>query len=866
MTHIDLRDKPNPYFPLSARIDPNDFVGRERETDKLHQILQEYGKSLNLRNIVISGERSIGKSCLANRYRQILEGFNFAVYETELPRDPSIELDEFEFFKELFDELFLKYAPPENHFFDVRQSEIWFSLTRDRYEHSSDFKERRLAFASQYANRKKGFVEKLSVKQLLKDFEMVLGELLSEKMGIDGLALIVDEFQELSRNALILDLLRQIAEGTVGLIIIGSGLPTFIDNPVFEKFCRTGETIALRNMSRNEVSDLIFRPLEKLGGVSRHEAKEWFDGNSLMMILHRGSGNPLHVKILCAKMFENYQNDLSAQKIQLNRSVMEKVNEYYATISDKSRRIASSLQSCRKDQLTSFALLYKYEGLSIRMAILLEVAFEPLNAKEESFAKDRVLRCFNDIWGLGLFEMVGQEYTFDDLAGMDLNRLSNVQYKFIGDTIDRLYAAYFFEGLTQSDLPHNEGRPFEDLLAVKLVEEVDHYLLGRDIPTPPFNIQIPSENVFIRINTADELVKGGPEDVIEDLDKLVKLTVDANASKIQRESVVELSKRHDLSIPAYIAFLLQLEGYFIVICDVTIRGKRKIVYRYFPVIAKLDELHKFRERVNDILIDAVILDQYMIRLDFVYVYWFPAEPLIAINYEDVTEQGRRLNEAVGKREFEEAVEIANYMSALLTKINFGDREIMRHAYAQNNYAFCLINIKNLKKAKVELEQIHDRLLISKLNLAYVLYLMGDFAGARKIWSGVVRKMLGKQEKANYMHLAVNEDALPFANRIIEGISLYNVSAWNLALLNAQQKVDSSRIYAILKKADPGGDEAFVDKRVRNWVAYYRGEGSKAVRDAELLYRQCGKIPYLRNDVQKDIQIFQSSLPMQSGTL
>jgi AAA+ ATPase superfamily predicted ATPase len=128
-----VRQQPNPYFPITSRLISNKFVGREAELLKFRSLLEDYGKTLRQKNFVVSGEKSIGKSTLLNRFKQILEDHNFIVYEVELPRDPSVKINEIEFFKDLINELFEKYGAPDGGFFDIQQSEIWFSLTSDKY-------------------------------------------------------------------------------------------------------------------------------------------------------------------------------------------------------------------------------------------------------------------------------------------------------------------------------------------------------------------------------------------------------------------------------------------------------------------------------------------------------------------------------------------------------------------------------------------------------------------------------------------------------------------------------------------------------------------------------------------------------------
>ena len=330
-------------------------MGREGELSKLIAILDDYRKTSNLKNLILTGEKSIGKSSLLNRYKSILQYYNLVVYEVELHRDPNNEIDEFEFFKDLFNELFEQYAPPEGSFFDVQQSEIWFSLTSNTYSHDSNFKERILLFPTQYANKKRGIDEVLSYKSIEKDFEKILDELISTDIEIEGLAILIDEFQELTRNTKILDVLRQLTENLTGLLVIGAGLPTFLENPIFEKFCRISTPINLQKMKNQEVLDLIFRPLEFTTSMPRHEIQQWFDRNSIGEIVDRGGGNPLHVRILCGKMFDHFQSDDKLILFELNKSVMEEVMDYYSAISEKSKKIQRSLQTCRKDQLESFS-------------------------------------------------------------------------------------------------------------------------------------------------------------------------------------------------------------------------------------------------------------------------------------------------------------------------------------------------------------------------------------------------------------------------------------------------------------------------------------------------------------------------------
>ena len=75
----EIRSMPNPYFTLTSKLQTHQFIGREDETSKLKYILEDYAKTTNLRNLIITGDKSIGKSTLLNRYKQIFQDHSFVV-------------------------------------------------------------------------------------------------------------------------------------------------------------------------------------------------------------------------------------------------------------------------------------------------------------------------------------------------------------------------------------------------------------------------------------------------------------------------------------------------------------------------------------------------------------------------------------------------------------------------------------------------------------------------------------------------------------------------------------------------------------------------------------------------------------------
>lgn len=845
-----LRELPNPYH-ITTHLDSKQFVGRENEIETFKQILEKYRKTLTLKNVIISGNKSIGKSTLLNRFTQLLEDYNFIVYKIDIGRDPSIEINEFEFFKDLIDELFEKYGEPDGDFFDNEQCEIWFSLTSGKFDHNSDFKDRKIRFASQYANYKKGVNEKISIKSIEKDFEEILGQIISPGMDSHGLVILIDEFQELSRNVFLLDILRQLSERLTGLMIVGSGLPTFLDNAIFEKFMRTSEPINLKPMNKNEIFDLIYKPLEEYYTHTRFEMRHWFDFKSIFSIVERSGGNPLHIKILCQKMMDYYQANPNLKVIELNKSVMEAVMAYYSSISEKSRTIELSLQSCSSDQLKSFSLIYRYEGFSLRAAILLEMAFNPISLEEEEKIKNRLIDNFRDIWDLKLFVFKEGALKISDIEVMTPNALSNIEYEFVGDSIDKLYASYFYEELTNKPLIHYDNKSFEDVLVSKLADDLHLFLSQEHIPVE----NIDRDLLLKRINSRLESNDNSVSNLIRDLDKLKNTSLEEINKDTTKKSLIEISKKYDLSYPAFFAHFHEFEGYLLLIAEVTARGKDKLIYDYFPVIGKINQINEINEGRNCISINNSVLDQYMVHINSIHLYWLPKESLGSLRLIDLKEDYRVLIENVGIRNFPLAIEVASRIWNLNVKLSKGHLSFPAEAY--NNFGFCLINIGNIPEARNVFEECSNKLLISNVNMAYTYYAENNFPEAKNYLRRIVRKQAGKNEEGRFLHLAINHSKLPISNIIVENVCIFNVAAWNMALINCQEKNDSGIVSSYMKKiiAKEKENEKLIDCRVRYWIDYYQGNIPNALQKAEVLKTRCGGIQYLYQDVCKDIEIF-----------
>jgi hypothetical protein len=266
---------------------------------------------------------------------------------------------------------------------------------------------------------------------------------------------------------------------------------------------------------------------------------------------------------------------------------------------------------------------------------------------------------------------------------------------------------------------------------------------------------------------------------------------------------------------------------------------------------------KMKEQIQDLSDLSVALDDYMIRINWLYFYWLPKQPLIAITEVDITSEREVLYQRVSQRDFEAAMVSAERLSGLMIKFQKG--KVFGEVDTINNLAFCQINLNSFSKAREMLESVESKYALSRVNLASVLYFEGEMYDTRRILNKIVRKHIGKDHKIRFIHLALNHPNLPMSNRLAEDIFLFSSACWNLALIYAQQKEDDSIVNSFLKRVIPPDHGSLVHKRVLNWIKYYQGNISSALEDSRKLLANCEADSTLRDDVQKDIEIFQSEV-------
>lgn len=850
MDYEKLKTILNPYSPRKSKLSPKEFIGRIDEINLLCKILVDYQKTASLKNILITGEKSTGKSSLLHRYQQLLEDHNFIVYYEELHRDEDL-IDEFEFFKSIFDFLFRNYAA-SGIFLDQQQAEIWYSLTQGDYQHrESNYLDRKISFATIYANKKLGYNEKLSYQIIEEDFKVIENSLISQENEIVGLALLIDEFQILQKNPIIIEYLRKLSDNLSSLIIICAGFE--LDNKIgaVEKFYRNSDARELKNLSNNEIQDIIFNPIERITNCSRHEIQKLFDPKSLHEIISRSGGNPLHIKVLCEKMFHSFQYNSNQKELKLSTEIMEDVMEFYAGISEESKKIKNVFKTAKPEQIEAFAKLFFFDRLSIKAAIIYEMAFNNYSKENESIEQKKIFELIEEVFDLGLFHFGNSSISLTDLIETNVDRLAQVEIRYIGDAIDRLYTQYMYEKLTEKKLVYNDTESFEELLALKLTDNLSLANVSEQI----------HENIkgrfLLQIKKISDLDTNKCEDIVNDYDRLIKHADKENINETVEKEIKDDVGKLGLFFPSHLASFLDFEGYLVLLVSVSIKGKKMLLQVYFPIQNTIN-WQSIRQKINDYskVINAS-LEDYYIKINWMYLYSIPKNPLTKIYYIQLGDIFGKLLKKVQNRDFNEAVKIANAIFEL--NLRFVKENLYAGVQSTNDYAFCLINVGDLTEAEKLLRESENRYIISKLNLSYIFTCTDRLDQGIKILKKLVNKQSSNDDKVSFIHLAINHPNVHVNFRIIEDAFIWNVINWNLALISSQKKCEPSIINQFVKKVRMIDKDIIIHQRVLCWIDYYLNRLDKSIERAEILLSKCKSIDYLRTAVENDISIFREEI-------
>lgn len=845
----EIKKHSNPYH-VTHKLQENEFIGREREVQALENTLLNYQSGSRLQNIIISGEKSIGKSTLLNRYKQLLEDANFVVFEKELNRGDA-QINEFEFFYSIINQLYRRYdVHPENKLFNEEQAEIWFSLTNGEYKHGTNYTDRRLTFPTKYANKKLGIDEYLSYEDICDDLKQIAKEINTGDFDFSGLAIIIDEFQELKKNIPLLDTLRRLSDDIPALLLICAGQPTFKEEPSFQKLTRISQNFVLSGFDDGgDKRNLIYGPLQKKMSLNVRAIDELFNQKDIDNIITSDEENPLNIQILCKYMFESFKNDREAKKINLNANVMKEVMNYYAGISENSLIIYSSLNTCSVEKLDIFAEIFQYEGLSLKEIIMTKLSFNNLENSRIKDFKEKLLNDYREIESLQLFKFTKNE-SVKQIESLDFDALSNVHYQFIGDTIDKLYAYYLYHELTKKDLRKDYKLDFNNRLTKNFADKICLDLLRSEL-----HDKSSKANFLVRIKNESDF---NLEDIKGDFNNLLKLTKKTLTTKVE-DSIDLLTKRYGLQTPAFVARARLHGGYLLLISKIKVQGRTKYL---FTLISLSDSN---ADKVKDSFYKEVELESstlktlkdYFIQVEWSAIVKLCPKVLQTIFSKDIEDIHNNLFSHAKNREFDSAISFAN--AALSVDIVIKKGHACNNINDVNNFAFCLMNGGDLDKAEEIFNQIDKKTLFGTVNKAFLLYLKGNqyWTEAIKLLKIIIRKKQGIEHKAFLMNLALDHPKLEIKHTVVEEFTINQTAHINTMLIYAQDGEDISKINSMKNKFPYNEISIFVRKRIEYWIKYYLGSKDEALQLCSSLKDQDIENKFYSDAINLDYDILKS---------
>ena len=328
----------NPYKPYqNTDLIEDLFIGRLTEIEVMHQFLDDFQATQRLdNNVIIFGEKSVGKSTLLKRFMSILEG-TFETYFLELDK-ADIENTR-EFFEKIIDEV-LKTNEEMIYDNELDNTSLDKLFLEDWEKYRNDL-ELELPRAKQFYLQRSS--QTPSPQDLERDFNRLINDLSKMDESINGLVIFIDEAHLLKFNSEIIRNLNYLSAEIPNLMVITGGLKELMYDESFTKLKRNSFHFEISGLSRHQIQEAIIKPIIEKTKVSELELLQIFDPQSLQQIFDKSSGNPYHIKVICGEMFEEFSKDKNAEIITINELVINKVMTIFSGLSSERELIENHL-------------------------------------------------------------------------------------------------------------------------------------------------------------------------------------------------------------------------------------------------------------------------------------------------------------------------------------------------------------------------------------------------------------------------------------------------------------------------------------------------------------------------------------------
>ena len=317
--------KANPFTPQLPIIDPEKFAGRKNPIKNAVDALY------NNKNIIISGERGIGKSSLAYQLINLAEG------EKTLINKLHIETSDFEFSYLIADHR----CVPGNTIADILNS-LHVSLYSQINKKGEDTKKTEWGLDLKlFHYNQKHESEKIKISDMVSKFVDLINEIVKSDPGhYNGICFLIDEVDALPPDIELAHFLKASVEalqfkGHKNVSFIIAGITGTIINLITQhpSFARLFENIELHRMTGEELEEIIISALRGTGvGI--------IDNTKKQIILYADRfPEPVHLLGYHSFKFDNNsiieQSDL---QLALNFIIKELKNQEFNDLYEKAGR------------------------------------------------------------------------------------------------------------------------------------------------------------------------------------------------------------------------------------------------------------------------------------------------------------------------------------------------------------------------------------------------------------------------------------------------------------------------------------------------------------------------------------------------
>jgi hypothetical protein len=644
----------------------------------------------------------------------------------------------------------------------------------------------------------------------------------------------------------LLEILTRVTSKLNNVCIVGTGRKEIYSRPdIFERFIRVSKIYEVKalNKMNGEIRQAATRPLSQKLKCSDFDAQELFEQGVLPTLERKTGGNPLHIRLLCSAMFENFKKDNKATNLILNRDVLEIAMNKYEAMSPMSHKIKSSLESCSDYQLEAFSKLYFFESMDLRSVIEYIMAFDNINDDTKRDILKTIKHLILELKDNELFnvtDLEGKKLSISKITRLPLAKASSIKFEFIGDEIDRLYASYYYESIKKTELEFRLHDDLGSLLALKLGQELGDKLISTEIKgfEPDLGFSSTSDDNW--------------DEFQNDISTIEK---ESKSKNFKVDKIKNFTEKYALAVPSLLSRRFDLEGYFVVIVDVVVKGKDQTITVLYPVTnSEQIELYK-QKTINQEKYLMASLHEYSIEIKDIKLSFLPKTVNVMIIMVLSQDLYSIVLANVIQKDFSSAAEKAKTVMEMNMYTDYKKQKSFLLTSDINNYAFCLMNLNKVSSAIDQFKKIGTSFPLTSINLAFLDYYNGKTINARNNYKKLFSKYINSNQQAGALHLTIfGKGSYKPADQLVVQVKMRNVCAWNLCLIAAQLKErDSVKAFKKYPKCSTE-NEINVHNRVMFWVDHYMGDTDKARTKAKKLLKNLAKDDFMYDQILHDIEV------------